>query len=227
MKCVNRWVLLALCLHSIHLCGNQWVKTYSTDPYIGPEIYYLQRFKEGGAKQSGTIYGVRLGYDHIKRLGLYWGIDGLWARGMLEGKVQKEHLKSEFTDGNIEARLGFTFQSKYWRCASITPFTGLGYFYESNHYQHPTPLKIHFKNKFTYVPVGLLTQLFIFPSLSVGLNLKVRILLESEQQVLHDPCHGKVTQHYKEKFQYRVELPMNYFFLLEIAFYGCRVSPFL
>lgn len=209
---VKMSILFGSLLISNSLPSKQWIKTYSVDPYIGPEIYYMKRLKEGGAKQGGTLYGVRIGYDYVQRSKFYWGADALWATGTLEGRIRDEHLKSNFTDINPEVRLGFTFQSKCWRCASFTPYVGLGYFWETNDYQHPSPLKIHFKNQFSYVPIGFLSQIFITNTLSIGLNFKVRIIFEGEQHVTHDPKHENMTQHYQEKLQYRIELPATYFF---------------
>lgn len=208
------------------LAAQNWVKGYSLDPYIGPEIYYVDRLKEGGAAQKGALYGFRIGYDHVKRYKLYWGIDALWAKGMLTGHAAKERLKSEFTDSNAEARLGFTFASKSWRCASFTPYTGLGYFWESNNYQKPSPLTVHFKNTFSYVPGGFLSQIFLAPQWSLGLNFKLRYILEGDQKVTHDPKYGKLTQRYEEKFQYRVEVPMTRFFSWNCLSLAASLVPF-
>jgi hypothetical protein len=208
------------------ICAKQWVKTYALAPYIGPEIYYMKRIKEGGAEQTGPLYGARIGYDYVRRYYFYWGLDALWATGTLDGHVRKEKLKSQFTDANVEARLGYTFQSKYWRCASFTPYTGVGYFWENNEYQHPSPLKIHFKNRFSYIPVGFLSQIFLMPNLSIGVNLKVRIIWEGEQHVKRDPEYDKLTQHYEEKLQYRVELPIATFFSWKQHSLGISLVPF-
>ena len=208
------------------LPAHQWVKTYSTAPFIGPEIYYVKRLKEGGAEQTGTLYGVRVGYDHVRRYKLYWGLDVLWATGTLEGGVRDEKLKSQFTDINPEARVGYTFQSKYWRCASFTPYVGLGYFWEKNNYKDPSPLSIHFTNQFSYVPVGFLSQVFILPNLSVGVNFKVRLILEGKLYVSHDPQHDDSTQNYDEKPQYRVEVPTTYFFCWKNHPLGVSLVPF-
>jgi hypothetical protein len=219
-------VFFSFLITASFLPATQWVKTYSTDPFIGPEIYYVKRLKERGAQQSGTLYGVRIGYDHVRRYKLYWGVDALWAKGILEGHIRDDKLKSEFTDTNVEARLGYTFQSKYWRCLSFTPYTGVGYFWEMNNYQHPSPLKIHFKNTFSYVPVGFLSQIFIMPNLSLGVNFKVRVILEGEQRSSRDPKFDKLTQHYDEKLQYRLELPVTYFFCWNIHPLGVSLVPF-
>jgi hypothetical protein len=204
-------VLLGCLLASSFLIAEQWVKTYALQAYVGPEIYYIQRSKEGGAKQSGTIYGFRLGYDYIRRYKFYGGVDFLWARGTLEGKTQGDRIKSTFTDANIEARVGYTFQSKCWRCASFTPFVGFGYFWEDNFFKHPSPLPIHFKNRFSYVPFGFLSQIFITPNWSIGANFKVRYLIKSEVHASNDPEHEDITQNYDERLQYRAELPITYF----------------
>ncbi len=204
--------LIGCLLISSFLPAKQWVQTYALEAYVGPEIYYMNRTKEGGAQQSGILYGVRIGYDHIHRYKFYWGLDALWATGILNGKNQETHLKSKFTDMNVEARIGYTFQSKNWHCASFTPYIGGGYFWENNDYQHPSPLPVHFKNRFSYLPIGFISQIFITPRWSIGANFKVRYLLEAEQYVTHDPKHKNLTQNYEERLQYRAEIPVTYFF---------------
>lgn len=223
-------------ISSLPLSANSWFKTYGMEAYIGPEIYYAERTKEGGAKQNGTLYGFRLGYDRVKRYKWYWAADLLFATGILEGSGRAgEHIKfkskSQLTDVNVEGRFGYTFQSKYWRCASLTPFAGYGYFWEDNFYKHPTPMHIHFKNRFSYIPFGFLSQIFITPKWSVGANVKIRYLLEASQKVSHDPEHEDTVQHYVNKLQYRIEVPLTYFPCLEmcdslavslVPFYECR-----
>lgn len=218
-------LLIGCFLVSSSLSAKKWIQTYALEAYVGPEIYYVRRTKEGGAEQSGALYGVRIGYDHIHRYKFYWGIDGLWAKGILEGKAQETRLKSILTDINVEARLGYTFQSK-WHCASFTPYTGGGYFWENNYYQHPSPLPIHFKNRFSYIPVGFLSRIFINPNWSIGANFKVRYLLESEQKVCHDPEHEKMTQHYEQRLQYRTEVPITYFICWKQHSLAVSLVPF-
>ncbi len=208
------------------LAAHSWVKTYQTETFIGPEIYWVKRFREGGTEQTGTLYGGRIGYDHVKRYNLYWGADFLWAQGCLEGDHADSHLKSILTDSNLEARVGYTFQSKHWRCASFTPYLGGGYFWEKNVYQHPSALHVHFKNRFLYIPIGFLSQVFVSPTFSIGLNVKVRVLLQGEQEVSHDPEFGRSIQHYGEKLQYRFELPLTYFFAWCSSSLGARLVPF-
>lgn len=211
--------------------ATRWVKTYALDGYVGPEIYWVKRIKETGAKQSGPLYGVRAGYDHIYRYKWYWGVEAFWARGTLTGKSRQDPLiedriKSIFTDSNVEARFGYTFQSKYWRCLSFTPYFGGGYFWEYNNYISPSPLHIHCKNTFSYIPVGFFSQVFITPKWSIGLNAKVRYILEGQHHVSNDPKYPSLKQQYEEKLQYRVELPITYFYCWKKYSLGASLVPF-
>lgn len=226
MNSLKIFFVFVLIFFSNIVSAKQWLKTYSTDPFIGPEIYYLKREKEGGAKQDGPLYGVRIGYDRVQRYKMYWGIDALWAKGTLCGHVGEEKLKSEFTDINAESRIGFTFQCLNWRCASFTPFTGLGFFWEINNYKKPSPLLINFTNDFSYCPFGFLSQIFITPNWTIGLNAKGRYVLEGKQKVTNDPKYGKLTQQFQERLQYRIELPITYFFCWKTSSLAVRIVPF-
>ncbi|MDP1880690.1 MAG: hypothetical protein Q8K60_07100 [Parachlamydiaceae bacterium] len=203
-----------------------WTKSYSISPYLGPEIYYVHRTKEGGATQNGMMYGLRVGADRIARYKFYLGADLLWAQGNLKGSVDDVHLESKLTDTNIEGRVGYTFQCKNWRCASFTPFVGIGYFWEKNHYHKPDDFKVHFENTFSYVPVGFLSQIFITPQCSLGLNFKVRILWNGKQKVSHDPEHSSIDQKYDQRPQYRIELPWTYFYCIDCHSLAFTFEPF-
>ncbi|WP_068470984.1 hypothetical protein [Candidatus Protochlamydia phocaeensis] len=178
--------------------------------FVGPEIYHVKRTKEGGAAQHGYLYGVRVGYERVKRYKVYWGLDGLYATGSLKGKLDGQHLKSNLTDINLEERVGYTFQAKCdWR-PSLTPFIGIGYFWEKNNYKHPSDMQIHFHNRFSYIPVGFLSSVQFGPYFSMGVNFKARIILEGKNEVSNDPKFDDVTQNYEEKIHYRIELPFTY-----------------
>jgi hypothetical protein len=209
------------------LCAQTGCRSYTDAVFLGPEIYYVNRTREGGAQQDGVIYGVRAGYDHVRRYKLYWGIEGLGAKGVLKGKhAEYGHLYSDWMDANIEGRFGYTFQSKCRPCASFVPFVGLGYSWENNHYKYPSPLKLHFDNTFAYVPVGFLSQIFVTPTFSIGLNFKIRILVDGKQKVSHDPDNDRATLRYGEKPQYRVELPLSYFFYWKDYRLALSLDPF-
>lgn len=199
--------------------------------FIGPEIYGVKRSREGGTEQTGILYGVRAGYDYIRRYAFYWGIDGLYASGALTGENgENQKIKSQLTDSNIEGRFGYNFQSKSCLSASFIPFIGVGYFWENNDYKHPSPLKVKFENSFFYVPVGFLSRIFVNPQLSIGLNFKARFIIEGKTKVSNDSEleleEGDLTLHYEEKTQYRVDLPVSYYFCWLNKPVSFAVSPF-
>jgi hypothetical protein len=219
-KMLNRFGLkikLASFLLSILFCTSLFADSCSWNPisrnqlFIGPEIYRVNREKEGGSSQDGVLYGFRLGYDRIQRFRYYLGADFLYARGDLDGKTGGHKIKSMLTDMNAEGRFGYTIESKWGWEPSITPFIGGGYFWESNHYKHPSPLKIHFNNDFSYATAGFLSRLRVLSNMTIGLNFKVRYIIDGKIKISHDPQHDDHNQHYEEKLQYRVELPFMHY----------------
>lgn len=227
MKGILTFFVLIECLLTSHsLLARCCLKTGVLETHIGPEIYHIYRIKDKGGKQLGTLYGARIGYNYIHYRHLYWGIDALWAKGILKGKMEENKLKSTFKDVNIEARFGYTFHSKYWQDAYFIPYLGLGYFWENNFYQSPSPLPIHFKNRFSYLPFGFFFQFFVSSNWSIGTNLKIRYLLEAKQYATNDPKHASLTQYYEENCQYRVELPIAYSLCWKKSFFIFSLTPF-
>ena len=231
----TKTVLLGLLFSSLSLSAQESTKISPRTLAFGPEIYSVQRKKEEGASQQGVMYGLRINLDHIKRHRFYWGFEGLWARGCLTGKLKSENssgsekhiaVKSHLMDANFEERLGFTFQMKNCYCLTFTPYIGLGYFWEYNHYKRPKSSAFHFNNEFLYVPVGFLSQIFVAPDLSVGLNFKVRILIHGSQRVTNDSEYADHDMNYDEKVQYRGELPISYYFKWNCQSVGLNLTPF-
>lgn len=213
--------LFAICsLLSSSLCASHWWpplscddpnKTYVNQFFLGPEIYYVNRDRSGGTTQNGVIYGVRGGYEHIKRYKFYWAIDALYGEGYLYGKSSLgSHLKSRFIDRNIEGRFGYTLQQKAGYRFSLTPFIGLGYATETNNFIKPEALPVHFQLKYSYVCGGFLSQMTMRPNFDAGVNFKLKYLLEAKNHVTHDPKFEDTQMLVKEEFQYRVEVPITY-----------------
>lgn len=210
-------VFVLVSLSQIHLtaysedlcCG--WIKHGRHHFYIGPEVYHMKRTREGGSKQRGTLVGVRLGYERLYRCKIYWAADFLYGYGELRGKSGDENkLKSRFTDLDIEGRLGYTFEQKEgWRC-SFTPYSGYGYANEKNNFVSPSPLHVHFCLHYQYVPIGFLSSMQLCPQWTLGLNGKVKILLEAKNKVSNDPEFGESSMMVRNKLHYRVEIPLTY-----------------
>jgi len=178
---------------------------------VGPEIYHLQRTREGGTQQAGWIYGVRASYDRIKRYRLYFGLDGLYAKGTLHGhNSTDDKLKSTFTDEHIEARFGYTFQAKCDYQPAITPFVGYGYLRDTNKFHDPSPLTLKFVTSYRYVAYGFLSSIAPMEDLNIGLNFKGWSMIHARTKVQDDPDEDDVTMLMGERFNYRIELPILY-----------------
>lgn len=179
--------------------------------FIGPEIYHIHRTRGGGTKQNGWIYGVRLGYERVKRYKLYWGADFLYGEGNLHGKSKiAGKLRSTFRDENIEARLGYTLQEKCGNHLSLTPFVGYGYFRETNRFHRLRPMKVRFRTTFDYFACGFLSNVAICPRLNAGINFKARLPIDGRCKISDDPDEDNSKQLFKERWQFRIEVPISY-----------------
>jgi hypothetical protein len=177
----------------------------------GAEIYGVSRTKNGGTKQTGVLGGARLTYDRLKRYGWYLGADLLYATGNLRGNSGlEEKLCSVLTDASVEGRFGYTFQRKSGCFFSLTPFFGVGIFRETNDFYHPSPIPVHFRNTFSYVPLGFLSSFYLNDQWSTGIKFTGRFLFKHQNKVTNDSKHHDMTLQYKEAFQYRVEIPITY-----------------
>lgn len=199
----------------ILICGYSWTALsgldYSQQAYAGPEIYYVQRKREGGSHQNGWVGGLRFGYDRIKRYKLYFGGDALFSWGRLEGKSGAGNsLKSNFMDASIEGRIGYTFQQKEGNQISFTPYLGGGYFVETNNFISPSLLKLHTQTRFSYACAGFLSSMNLTDEFNIGLNFKAKYMLDGKHYISHDPEHDPVDMPIKNEMQYRVELPIVY-----------------
>lgn len=206
----QEWDCPELCNEDTECCEEPFPRAHKF--YIGPEFYHLRRTREGGTWQRGQIYGVRIGYDRIKRCRLYWGADALYGQGRINGRSgTNDKLTSTFTDEQVEGRFGYTLQSKKGARPSFTPFIGFGYQQEINDFRSPSPLKLKFRTYYYYFLTGFLTSIDISPHLSVGTNFKVRFMQEPKCRV-SDPDLDDITQQIKERVCYRVEVPISYRF---------------
>ena len=194
---------------------------------IGPEVYHIKRTREGGASQSGTAVGVRGSFERIGRYKWYFGLEGLYGSGTINGHSGNGvKLKSKLTDRMVEGRAGYTFQSKDGWLPSFTPFVGYGYCEELNHYKSPSPLLVNFKNHSSYVSFGFLSSVMVFQELTVGFNLKARSLVDPECIVKNDPVFDRMKMHIDDEIQYRLELPIYYDFFADCGTFELGLVPF-
>jgi len=181
--------------------------------FLGPEFYHVHRVRQGGTKQNGTLIGGKLIYDHVKRYKFYWAAEGLFAVGPLMGHTgDGKKIKSCLSENYVEGRLGYTFQSKCWLKPSFTPFGGYGYFWEINKFDKNAPLPIRTQTTYRYAAAGFLTSINLSEHLQIGVNLKLKYMLEPRCTITKDPEFDKISLKIgNEKLQYRIELPVNYY----------------
>lgn len=157
------------------------------------------------------MYGGRLRYERIKEWSLYFGADISYAEGRLRGESGSESkIYSNLIDTSLEGRLGYTFCFHFQYKFLFTPFLGIGYFWEKNNFRHPSPIPVHFRNTFSYLPIGFETSI-TFNRWEIGFRVTSRHIWKHAVKVTQDPNFDKMQLHYIEKTQYRLEAPITFF----------------
>jgi hypothetical protein len=193
--------------------------------YIGPEIFFTHREKElSVAKQNGWSYGGRIAYERIKRYRIYWGVDGLYSKGCLEG--HSGDVKLHFTNKNIEGRIGYTIQKKNGFLPTLIPFVGYGYLQEISRFEKPIEVAHKERIAYDYFTAGFLSQFYPHRKWVLGLNFKARILFNSNCKISEDVKVEDFTQNFEQFVQYRVELPVIYRVSGTCDRVAIRLAPF-
>jgi len=177
----------------------------------GPEIYYFQRDKEGGSKQTGAMYGIRGMLERIQPCSLYLGLDLFCAEGTIKGHSGSGRaLSSEITDVIYEGRIGYMLQNNKANPSFIIPYCGYGHFRETNAFRPPSPLPFTFIDTFDYTLIGFLSGFNFTPLLSIGLNFETRFMLNGKSKLTNDPDFDDTTLIMNNELQARLELPITY-----------------
>lgn len=187
---------------------------------VGPEIYFMQRTKEGGSKQHGFLFGGYACYDRIRRSALYWAAEGRYAYGLLKGhNAESDPLKSYKMDSQIEGRFGYTLNKGPSRCLWLTPYFGSGYFNGTNRFVDPSPIEYKMRVQFPYIAFGFLSKIDFRKCWSVGLDFKVKYPVGARSKITgdDDPEVDHAKFYIEDKFMYEVDLPLTYRWC-----WGCR-----
>lgn len=192
-------------------CGN-----YSK-VYVGPIVESLElRIKHAETpivgrdiKLNGTLWGVSYGYVYDEPCGIYANFDGLYDTG----RICHRRIRRQIHEQEYEGRLGWNFMTDWFCCGDfeVTPYVGLGFRYNThsrnNKRERENELfpKVRFRT--WYVPVGVLFDYCYNECFNIGLNLEWMPQINSDLQA--DLIHG-VRFVLKDKYGYKVELPLTY-----------------
>lgn len=177
---------------------------------IGPEIYYAQREKGGGTKQTGWLYGGRALYERKIPCGFYWALDGYYAYGKLHGNGSSgSKLKSELTEKEIEGRLGYSLCFKSCKNFTITPFGCYGYYCNTNKFVDPSPLEITYHDSYQYGGGGISLALPFTRCFTAELIFNANYSFQAKS-LIKDDEYDDIKLIVENKIQYQASLPLRY-----------------
>jgi len=195
--------------------------------YIGPEVYYLKRFKEGGSRQKGALVGGRFQFERESNNSIYFGAEGYIARGKLRGRANSgSSLSSTMTDSEAEGKLGWKFHRNWRVPVSLTPFLGYGYFRSKNALRAPSPIFVKYTNKFEYTIMGLYLEAEWACNLSAGIDFKAKYMVEGTSKTSNDPFAPSSELVMSNRTQYEVALPIKKTLICQRRCFIVTFSPF-
>jgi hypothetical protein len=173
------------------------------NPVTGNQLYLEPRISKAtyqatDIKQNGYLYGIKGSYDLFVINAPYLGFEGSYMRGKIKGS----DLESTYRDFLFEGKLGFTMgiPSAY----SFSPYGGIGYEEEKNNYI-TTPIE---QLKYYYFSLGLVSNFYLSPNISAGLNCKIKFPFSGDHDVKNDSIDTRVS--ISKKIQYLIEVPFTY-----------------
>ncbi len=184
--------------------------------WIAPEVYNTKRLRQGGTHQQGWLGGIRACLERNEINALYWGVEGGWAKGPLEGRsFSGGIIRLNMTDADVEGRLGFTLGSYGCVNISLTPFVGVGCYKGEMRFIPPTPLTLRFCDTYTFASAGLLARVWCDEGFSMGINVKARQMYNGKERITDDPDLPDVILMMKDELCWLFELPLSWRFCYE------------
>ncbi len=156
---------------------------------------------------NGFLGGAKLGYEHLKKDSIYFGVDGTFAAGRAEDKLELHNTvtKQDTTAfkhnrttlwGNGESRLGYNLGDSSYR---VSPFIGLGW----NYVRPDTDYKL--STDWFYGTAGFKSAVNVAHGFDLGLNAKTMYNFYTSLR------GGDVSLHHKKKsWGYELGLPMTW-----------------
>jgi len=182
--------------------------------YVGP-IYFNRRLHfnprndtvpnlfgmTGSTRSNGNFVGVNFGYEYKEVCNVYGRIDAIWDTGCLKGCA-----RNRTNDWWLDGRIGWTWGECSPCGWSLTPYTGIGYFWINRSFRHQ-PVSIRYES--WYVPVGLLAVVEVMPDFTIGVDGTWMPEFSSRVSIDHhsfvDLDHGN-----NNRYGWRIEVPFTY-----------------
>jgi hypothetical protein len=163
-------------------------------------------YKANDVTQKGYLWGIKGQYDLLAFNGPYLGFETYYMRG----KLKSGAVESTYRDFLFEGKIGLTMgiPSSYY----FTPYAGVGYENERNDY---TTVPIE-KIDYYYVSAGVLSNLYLSPQFTAGLNLKVKFPFTGDHKVKNESVDTSLSV--SKKIQYVIEVPFTYWASSNVSF---------
>jgi hypothetical protein len=195
--------------------------------FLGPEVCYIKRVREGGSEQSGNLVGGHFRYDRISPCSVYWGFDGYYDTGHVSGKTASgREIKSTIDEYELQARLGYSLYAPERRKLLIIPYACYSYFYGSNKFDHPSPVQYRLHDHLHSGGGGIWVSFSLIDCLRCGVDFSARYIIKGYNRVTNDPEHDNVKLEVESKWQYQVEVPIEYAMAICDYRFEMRIVPF-
>jgi hypothetical protein len=238
-------LLLALLVCSFSGECSAWEWNPFVGPHYfsaGPEVDYMRRSRDSGSTMDGCLFGGWGSYDRFHPMSWYYGVEGYWVSGHIDGNFKGTHTKAYDRDSTVLGKVGLTFQSSSWRQWTLIPFVGYGYFCGVTKFSPRQVAKdeedegsvklkeIVFHDTFKYYSVGFLSWAKLTKCVGLGINFKWNYMNDGKQRIDDDPQFGDVNLTMNDKSHYEVDFPLTYsacfrgksFFASLVPFYRFR-----
>jgi hypothetical protein len=211
MKSALTILLLAPFIVSANCFGGSNSSVNSKYPnhfYIGPEAFAFDLHTHvKDIKIHGVRYfvGPTLRYEYLKPKALYAGVDFLasWGNKTFKRTSQKYefHGNGRVGFGNLELRLGYTFEQKE---GLVSPYLGIGFYGFGSSGANET---------LAYVTAGMRSLFDLNESFSMGLNLKLLFAPSAERKFkYHYEGHKKRLHEYENMWGGEIGVPLVWYF---------------
>lgn len=176
---------------------------------------------QSSVKQKGWLYGVRGNINSYLNEVFYLGAEVGYQYGNLKGDSDIEQVnivldevfventvKSKYSDFWVEGRIGAKLGSLG---GYLTPYFVLGYEKEHNNFVSPSPLELKTSLGYGYLGCGAISQWFLMPNLSVGLNAKLKWMFNSQHKTSGHVDLEDKSFSCANCFHYTVEVPFTFY----------------